>query len=152
MSTPEQRVIADKFIHEIIATAAGDNKSAKEYLYMVGRITRVWDDIYDQDNPAGITRKQLLEIIEYLFVKLPVNGFFNQHREILLSQHISAYNAWMASNKWLDGDETEQMYAHVWPDTINEILPIVALLTQSYKQMEQVSDHMRKNFKAKLGD
>ena len=44
------------------------------------------------------------------------------------------------------------MYAHVWPDTINEILPIVALLTQNYKQMEQVSDHMRKIFKAKLGD
>ena len=150
MSTPEQRVVADKLSDEIITMAAGDNKSAEEYLNMIARITRVWDDLYDEDHP--VTRKQLLEIIEYLFVKLPVNGFFNQHREILLSQHISAYNAWDGSNKWLDGDETEQMYAHVWPDTINEILPIVALLTQNYKQMEQVSDHMRKIFKAKLGD
>ena len=150
MSTPEQRIVADKLSDEIITMAAGNNKSAEEYLNMIARITRVWDDLYDEDHP--VTREHLLEIIEYLFVKLPVNGFFNQHREILLSQHISAYNAWDGSNKWLAGDETEQMYAHVWPDTINEILPIVALLTQNYKQMEQVSDHMRKIFKAKLGD
>ena len=65
MSTPEQRVVADKLSDEIITMAAGDNKSAEEYLNMIARITRVWDDLYDEDHP--VTRKQLLEIIEYLF-------------------------------------------------------------------------------------
>ena len=117
---------------------------------MIARITRVMDDIYDQDQV--VSRDDLLEVFDYLFIKLPTNPFFNQHRSTLLSQHISMWNAWMAANLREDGDETDQIYAHVWRDTHHEVVPIVALLTQGYKRMHYISELIRRTFKNKLGD
>ena len=42
------------------------------------------------------------------------------------------------------------MYSHVWSQSINEILPIVALLTQSYNHMRNTSTVMRRVFQEPL--
>ena len=117
---------------------------------MIARITRVMDDIYDQDQPVG--REQLLEVLEYLFIKLPTNSFYVSNQDVLISQHLSMWNAWMAANKWEHGDALEQAYAHVWRDTIHEVFPIVALLTQGHEQMKKVSEEIRHAFKKEYGD
>ena len=62
------------------------------------------------------------------------------------------WNAWMAANKWEHGDALEQAYAHVWRDTIHEVFPIVALLTQGHEQMKKVSEEIRHAFKKEYGD
>jgi hypothetical protein len=61
------------------------------------------------------------------------------------------YNAWMAANKAESGDNTDKVYAHVWRDTCNELVPIVTLLTQGFDQMTLVSEKMRPLFKKTLG-
>ena len=62
------------------------------------------------------------------------------------------YNAWAASNVYEKGNETDRIYAHVWRDTCNEIVPIVALLLGGYEHMVSISIRMRQLFKKQLGE
>ena len=150
MTTQKERDVYEESTVLIIKKAAGKNVFAADYLWELAVFTRIWDDIYDQDQE--VTREQLLHIIEWLFIKLPSNPFFQTHRDMLYSQHLSMYNAWMASNEWEKGDETDRIYYHVWRDHIHEVVPIVALITQGPAMMEEVSRQIRVLFKKKLGE
>ena len=150
MATKEQRLEAKKKLPMVLELCCGSNAYAKSYLNMLCSITRVIDDIYDQD--AEVTRESLLNVFEELFVKLPTNPFFIQYQDVLLSQHLSMWNSWVAANKWKNGDETEQIYSHVWRYTIHEVFPIVALLTQGYNHMKFTSNEVRNLYKTKLGE
>ena len=74
MSTKEEREVLDKKAAKMIELASGNNTDAAQYLYMLSRITRVLDDVFDNDQV--ITREEHLEVLEYLFVRLPTNPFF----------------------------------------------------------------------------
>ena len=137
MSTQQERKECDEKVEFIIEKTCNGNIFAEIYLGMVARCTRVIDDIYDQDHE--VSREKLLEVLEYLFIDIPANPFFIEHRERLFSQHISMWNAWMASNYLSDGDETDQLYAHVLRDACNELLPIVAMLTGGPAHMKIIS-------------
>lgn len=150
MTTQKEREIIDEKAKKIIETAAGGDANAAQYLWMLARVTRVLDDVFDNDQV--ITREEHLEILEYLFVRLPTNPFFIRHQDVLLSQHLSMFNAWMAANIAEKGDDTDQIYAHVWRDTLHEVIPIVALLTQGYDAMPPISLEVRKLFKKQLGE
>ena len=150
MTTQKEREIIDEKAKKIIELAAGGDGNAAQYLWMLARITRVLADVFDNDQV--ITREEHLEVLEYLFVRLPTNPFFIRHQDVLLSQHLSMFNAWMAANEAEKGDDTDQIYAHVWRDTLHEIIPIVALLTQGYDAMPPISQEIRKLFKKQLGE
>ena len=150
MTTTQERIRNHNHSIEIIKEWAGDNSEAFDYLFMIARITRVLDDIFDADRE--VSRETHLEIIEYLFITLPTNSFYATNQDILLSQHLSMFNAWIAANKWEKGDEIERIYAHVWRDTIHELFPIVAMLTQGHNQMKKVSEMIRTTFKKNLGE
>ena len=150
MTTQQEREIIDEKAKKIIELAAGGDANAAQYLWMLARITRVLDDVFDNDQV--ITREEHLEVLEYLFVRLPTNPFFIRHQDVLLSQHLSMFNAWMAANVAEKGDETDQIYAHVWRDTLHEVGPIVALLTQGYDAMPPISQEIRTLFKKQLGE
>ena len=148
MATTEERKANKKQNEPILDTVCNGNPDAREYLYLVTRALRIWDDVQDQDHE--VTRENLLEAFEILFVQLPTNKFFVQNYDVLLSQHLMIFNTWVASNEREKGDETDKMYSHVWSQSINEILPIVALLTQSYNHMRNTSTVMRKVFQETL--
>ena len=150
MTTQKEREIIDEKAKKVIELAAGGDANAAQYLWMLARITRVLDDVFDNDQV--ITREEHLEVLEYLFVRLPTNPFFIRHQDVLLSQHLSMFNAWMAANEAEKGDDTDQIYAHVWRDTLHEVIPIVALLTQGYDAMPPISLEVRKLFKKQLGE
>ena len=150
MTTDAEREVIQRQSQAIIKVACGDDKDAAEYLWMVARITRTLDDIYDQDQE--VSRNDLLEVLEYLFIRMPTNPFYIRNQDVLLSQHISMYNAWMAANKAEKGDEIDKIYAHVWRDTHHELIPIVALITQGFIQMTLVSEKIRILFKKQLGE
>ena len=44
------------------------------------------------------------------------------------------------------------MYAHFYKEGINEIIPLIALLTQGEAKMEEVSLKLRESFKSQIGD
>ena len=151
MTTHEERVRDTIKTKELVEEIVGDNHSAFDYLRMLCRITRTLDDVYDGDNP-NLSQEEVLEVMEYLFIQLPTNSFYATNQDILLSQHLSMYNGWMAANKREDGDETDKIYAHVWRDNIFEVFPIVALLIGGPEHMKNISEKIRIMFKKKLGE
>ena len=144
MSTPQEREEATDAGNEIIKLASGKNKDAAKYLYMISRIWRVLDDVYDGDHP--VTVGDLIEIIEYLFIGMPSNRFFIHHRDKLISQHITAYNAWMASNRWSKGNAEQKVFSHVWRGDYQAVIGLVALLTQGIDHMKVVDQKVRETF------
>ena len=62
------------------------------------------------------------------------------------------WNAWEASNSLSTGDHLDKIYAHVLRDYINEILPLVGLLTQGHDKMKEINGAIRSLFKKQLGD
>ena len=150
MTTQEERDAYEEATRLIIREAAGDNMAAAHYLWNLACISRTIDDIYDQDKK--VTRAKMLDAIEYLLIEMPFNPFFVEHRDTLQSQHVSMYNAWMAANLWEQGDDTDKVYAHVWRDFFHEVWPVVALLTQGPKKMNEVSLKIRTLFRKQLGE
>ena len=144
MSTPQEREEDAVKSDELIKLASGKNKEADKYLRMIGYVWRVMDDIYDGDYP--ITRGDVLKVIEYLFIDIPSNRFFIHHRDKLISQHITAYNAWTTSNRWAKGNLEQRVFSHVWRGDYQAVIGLVALLTQGIDQMKLVDQKVKETF------
>ena len=144
MSTQQEREDATVAGNEIIKLASGKNKDAANYLHMISRIWRVLDDVYDGDHP--VTIGDIVEIIEYLFIEMPSNRFFIHHRDKLISQHVTSYNAWMASNRWSGGNDEQKIFSHVWRGDYQAVIGLVALLTQGIDHMKVVDQKVRETF------
>ncbi len=144
MSTQEEREEDSVKSDELIKLASGKNKEADKYLRMIGHVWRVMDDVYDGDYP--VTREDVLKVIEYLFIDIPSNRFFIHHRDKLVSQHITAYNAWTASNNWSKGNTEQKVFSHVWRGDYQAVIGLVALLTQGTDQMKIVDQKVRETF------
>ena len=149
MSTQQEREEDTVKSDELIKLASGKNKEAAKYLHMVCHVYRVLDDVYDGDHP--ITQGNLLACIEHLLIGIPSNRFFIQHQNKLTSQHITAYNAWMASNRWTKGNLEQRVFSHVWRGDYQAVLGLVALLTQGIDQMKLVDQKVRETF-GPIGD
>jgi hypothetical protein len=150
MSSPEERRTNDLKVDFIIKEAAGSNQAALEYLHLMASAARIVDDI--QDELKEFPRQQLMKLIEYLFVLIPGNIFYRNNEKTLFGQHIILWNTWQASNILENGDLTDKIYAHVLRDYINELLPLVAFLTQGHSKMKEVNVSIRKLFKKQLGE
>ncbi len=144
MSTPQEREEDTVKSDELIKLASGKNKEADKYLRMIGHVYRVLDDVYDGDFP--ITRGDIFDAIEHLLIGIPSNRFFIQHQDKLTSQHITAYNAWMASNRWTKGNLEQRVFSHVWRGDYQAVLGLVALLTGGIDHMKLVDQKVRETF------
>jgi len=144
MSTEQEREEDAVRSDELIKLASGKNKEADKYLRMIGHVWRVMDDVYDGDYP--VTREDVLKVIEYLFIDIPSNRFFIHHRDKLTSQHITAYNAWMAANRWGKGNLEQRVFSHVWRGDYQAVIGLVALLTQGIDQMKLVDQKVKETF------
>lgn len=150
MSDSQERKELESKVSFVIQEAAGDNQAASEYLQMLSFCGRIVDDIFDED--AELNQENLLTLAEILFVRLPSNSFYKEHQNFLFSQHVVMWNAWDISNVLDKGSPTEKIYAHVLRDYINEVLPLVALLTQGHNKMKDINGLVRKLFQKELGD
>ena len=144
MSTQQEREEDTVKSDELIKLASGKNKEAAKYLHMIGHVYRVMDDVYDGDFP--ITRGDIFNVIEHLLIGIPSNRFFIQHQDKLTSQHITAYNAWMASNRWTKGNLEQRVFSHVWRGDYQAVIGLVALLTQGIDHMKLVDQKVRETF------
>ena len=148
MSSAKEREENDLKVDFIIGQAAGTDENAVEYLTLLSQVLRTIDDIYDEIEI--VTQNELLAVVEILFVRLPSNKFYQENRECLFSQHVSMWNAWEISNVLYSGDDLDKIYAHVLRDYVNEILPVVALITQGYAKMKEINSLIRPLFKKEL--
>lgn len=136
--------------NKLIEEACNGDESAKEYLYMMCFFARTTDDIFDEFE--NVSRTDIEKLIEILFVRLPLNFFYKKHQEFLLSQHLLIWNTWTMSNLLQNGDETDQIYAHVLREIFNELASTVSLLTHGYSKMEEIKLKSYFSFKKKLGE
>ena len=150
MSTAKERKQNDYKVDYLINEACGDDQAAKEYLQLIAYFSRVTDDVADE--PETVSQNQLMALIEILFIRIPSNLFYRKNQDLLFSQHVAMWNAWEASNFLNKGDFTDQIYAHVLRDYVNELFMIVALLTQGHDKMKEINGSIRGLFKKKLGE
>jgi len=136
--------------NDIIEEACNGNEDAKEYLYMMCFFARTTDDIFDEFE--NVSQIDIQDLIQILFVRLPLNRFYQKHRDFLLSQHLLIWNTWTTSNVLQNGDETDKLYAHVLRETFNELASVVSLLTHGYSKMEEIKFKSYFSFKKKLGE
>ena len=144
MSTPQEREEDTVKSDELIKLASGKNKEADKYLRMIGHVYRVMDDVYDGDFP--ITRGDIFNAMEHLLIGIPSNRFFIQHQDKLTSQHITAYNAWVAANRWAKGNLEQRVFSHVWRGDYQAVVGLVALLTGGIDHMKLVDQKVRETF------
>ncbi len=150
MSTPAERFDYDKKVAYIIDKICGDNQEAQKYLFALGKIARIADDLFDED--VSVSRKDCLDVIELLLVEIPHNSFYLSHREKFDGLHAVIWNAWLDSNILEKGDETDKIYYHVLRDFIYEFLPYSAFVLQGYSKMREISIETRILFKKKFGE
>lgn len=150
MSTIQERIENDKKVDFFAKVVAGDDVDAFEYIKFLATAARIVDDIFDEFH--NVSAKQCCCAFEILFVKIPTNKFYRKHQDLLLAHHIAMWNAWEASNILDKGDEVDKIYAHVLRDQVNEILPLIALLTQGHDKMKEINGLIRTLFKKQLGE
>lgn len=140
----------DKYFHALIEKIAdicsNGNPNAKEYLQKIIYVTEIIDDLIDKDKE--VNDETILKTFFILSCELYINPFFMANSNLLVSIHVSAYNAWMDANIWeKSGDELKKVYAHVIRSSICELCYMVAYLTGGYEYMRKVSPIVRESLK-----
>jgi hypothetical protein len=134
----------DDKVNEAIRLASNGNTDAWNYLWIIARALRVIDDLVDEPEKVGVQQKY--KLANLLLVDLPSNAFFDQHKPSLLAMHLTAINAWIDSNDWMEKDKTRKTYALVIRDQITELVMLVAYLTGGNQHMRNVSLKIRELF------
>ncbi len=142
MTTPAQREVIHTKTSAMIKKAAGTNKDAFDYLAIIFFTTRVIDDVVDNDKE--IKHESYFNALQELFVNLHMNKFFRENYDMLVSQHITIWNTWLAANKYeQEGALIDQLHSRTWRLYIDELLPLVAYLTQGFDKMKELDQDIR---------
>jgi len=140
-TTAQREVIHDKTV-AMIKKAAGRDSEAFDYLATIFFTTRIIDDVVDNDKE--IKHETYFEAMEALFVNLHMNKFFRDNYDMLVSQHITIWNTWLAANKYeKEGEGIDRLHARTWRLYIDELLPLVAYLTQGFDKMKELDNDIR---------
>lgn len=148
MSTTEERKAATLTVQGLIAEATEGHPVAAAYLDAIAQSARIADDLIDGDQ--AVSPKQVQRMVGALLIEIPANPFFRAHYDVLWAAHSIAWNAYLDANELESGTVTDQLYAHVLRDTINELLPLVAYLCGGPKRQRAVSRRMRQEFQKEM--
>ena len=87
MSNPAEREELDRKWFKVLKLSAGDNDEAYEYLFNLGFVVRIIDDVYDADVP--VSRETLMDTFERLFILIPTNTFYQKHQHLNVQKKLS---------------------------------------------------------------
>lgn len=124
--------------YALMKEVANGDKDALDYLLLMSKVFKTWDDLYDQDNQ--VTKEVANEVFSALSFDLNRNPFFSKNRAALESFVFVAWNAWMDSNEWQgDEDKTKGVCAWFIRDWCNEIDVLVAWLVGGSEHARSIS-------------
>jgi len=147
--TEQERADNDIRVAQVIEMCTNGDENAQRYLMDLASCARVMDDIVDEDH--SVSRETKYSLYFKLLFSIPNNPFYRQHQDTLKSAEVTALNAWIDANELENRpDMTSKIYAHVIRDYINEICPIVAMLTGGFNKMRECSLSIRDIFKKEL--
>ena len=105
------------------------------------RVTQIWDDLIDKDNP--VSDDKINEAFHTCLVVIPANPFFARHSPYLIPILNSAIADFMDANKLERGSEEHQRIAYIIRDTASTIVTHCAYLIGGYEWMKEVSIAVR---------
>ena len=142
MTTDAQRGVIHNKTTAMIKKAAGDNKDAFDYLATIFFTARVVDDVVDNDKE--VKHEAYFNCVQELLVNLHMNKFFREHYDKLVSQHVTIWNTWLRANEYeKHGEVIDKLHARTWRLYIDELLPLVAYLTQGFEKMKELDHDIR---------
>ncbi len=142
MTTDAQRQVILNKTTDLIGRAAGDDKGAFDYLAIIFFTSRVIDDIVDGDRE--VDNKAYFNCVQELLVNLHMNKFFRENYDMLVSQHVTIWNTWLRANDFEKSDDlVDRLHARTLRLYIDELLPLVAYLTQGYDKMKEIERELR---------
>ena len=125
------------------------NNDAFDYLLIMSKVFRSWDDLYDEDRL--VTKETANECFSALSFDLSRNKFFVENRQALEAFVFIAWNAWMDSNEWkANVDKMKGLCAWFIRDWCNEIMPLVAWLVGGAEHARAISLKCREMYLKEL--
>lgn len=123
---------------EFFRKAAKDNEGAYEFLCTMGRVFRVWDDLYDKDRE--VKKEEADEVFKQLNFELSRNSFYRRNQDALAAFIFVAWNAWKDSEAWKGSDKKVQgICAWFLRDMCNELVPLVAWIVGGCDHAREIS-------------
>ena len=118
---------------------------ARNFFIAFGDICELFDDVIDRDKP--IEDEHAIRVLFTVLVDLPLNPFFNAHKQHLIPLMITGINAWLDANKIEKGGTREQkVFSFVLRDWCMELLSFIIYLQRGRDYMRSVSMEIRHFF------
>lgn len=145
MSTVKEREDNNKKVDAVIILACNGDKQAEKYMADLVWCARRIDDLYDRD--CYIPKEEIELLFRKLLIDIPTNPFYLKNYQVLVCQQMIFYNAWMDANRWEDDkEELKRIYAHVFRDSIDDIIRLISFITGGFDKTREISLVSRETF------
>lgn len=129
---------AEEIHGELFWEAAFGIEEAYQYLVLISKLFRIWDDLWDGDRK--VSKEDADDVFKKLTFDLSKNSFFAKNRAVLEAFIFLAWNAWQDSNEWKGSEDTVKgVCAWFIRDFCNEVVPLVAWLAGGTNHARTVS-------------
>jgi hypothetical protein len=137
--TPEWQALRDSKLREWVGDPA-----AIAFFITFCDACELFDDVTDGDKP--IKQEHVNRVLFALLTELPVNGFFDTHKRLLIPIIITGINAWLDANELEKGSENDRVFSYVLRDWYVELLSFVIYVTKGRDYMRSKSLEIRQFF------
>lgn len=126
---------------KIIAEVLKNDRDAVKFVMDIAGISRIWDDLYDQDRKVDPYDLNLA--FWRALVEIPSNPFYVQYQYQLIPLLREYINNWMDANEFERGDHHQKTLAFVLRDSLGGLLAQCAYILGGYDWMRQMSPKIR---------
>lgn len=102
------------------------NEPAAQLISMLGQVSQIADDFVDRDVERN--SEDMTAILSLCLVEIPENPFYQAYSHWLRPIFSSCLAQWNASNEWAKGTEQQKVYAFVYRETLEIVIPLIASL------------------------
>lgn len=135
--------------HHLLKIAVLEQDDALDFLLKMGKVFRVWDNLWDQDKE--VTPQDADEALTNVTFELSRNPFFVRYRDVLECQIFLSWNAWKDANEWEGSiDPYKKRCAWIIRDYCNELVQLCAWLIGGKDHVRKVSLLIREAYLKEL--
>jgi len=138
----------DQHINLLLQAFCG-NKEALDCALKIGKVFRIWDDVWDGDKKHE--KQEFNEVFADLAFDLERNKFFREYSREIRAMIFVAWNAWMDANEWANAENNlKKAVAWVIRDTCNEMIFLFAWLIGGREHVRKISPQIREAYLKEL--
>lgn len=121
------------------------DENAVVWLLDYCQVCEVFDDLVDKDKP--VEDRELTDILHTVFVRMPLNPFFERYKLQLCPVVAVGINSWLDAN-WLEksGKHTDRVRAFTLRDRYMDVLTVILEITRGWEWLREHSLEIRAFF------